>query len=430
MSKKILRKILRSIAVKILRRYQPKVVGITGSIGKTSVKEAVYLVLKKRYNCRCNRKNYNNEIGVPLTVFGCDSGNKNPFGWLKIIYVGLNLAYGRKVKYPKVLILELGADRPGDIDYLVKITQPLVGVVTAVGPVHLEFFNKIEHIAYEKSQLIRNLPSDGLAVLNIDDDLVVPMREKTKARSIRFGFGEKAEIRAHDIVLSQGPIGKEEPVPCGLNFKVSYGGSTFPVFVPRIIAKHQIYPILASIAVGNFFDINMIDIVEELKQFKTPPGRMSLVPGIKQTIIIDDTYNSSPTAAKAALEVLNNLKIGGRRYAALGDMAELGTYTKQGHEEVGSKAAECCDYIITVGVKAKMIAQAAKDRGYNPDHIICFDNSKVAGRWLQNRIKTNDAILVKGSQVVRMEKIVKELMAEPARAQELLIRQDQTWQKR
>jgi len=181
MLKKFLQIILRSLAIRALNRYHPKVIGITGSVGKTSTKEAIYCVLSGKYKCRRNQKNYNNEIGVPLTILGCESGKKNPLVWLKVILHGLLLGYGPKASYPEIIILEMGADHPGDIEYLVKFTRPIIGLVTAVGPVHLEFFHKIQSVAEEKGKLIKALPVSGWAILNIDDDLVVPMRESTSA---------------------------------------------------------------------------------------------------------------------------------------------------------------------------------------------------------------------------------------------------------
>ncbi len=426
--RQLLQKILRSLASKIIKRYQPKIIGITGSVGKTSTKEAIYTVLVEHYNCRQNQKNYNNEIGVPLSIIGQESGNKNIFAWLKIVFSAWSLIYGKKKNYPEILILEFGADHPGDIKYLVNFAKPYIGVVTAVGPVHLEYFSKIDRIAHEKGRLIRNLPSEGSAILNMDDDLVLPMKEHTSASVITFGYGEKSDIRAHDISLSYGPDKKTEGIPSGLSFKITFKGNTVPIFIPKLIGEHQLYPVLAAFAVGTAFNLNAIDIAKRLGQYQAPPGRMNLIPGIKQTIIIDDSYNSSPTAAKAALEVIKELKVTGRKFAALGDMAELGTYTEQGHNEVGESVLGSVDYLITVGEKAKLIAQSAQDSGFDPDCIFSFPDSATAGRFIQNRIQTFDAILIKGSQVSRMEKIVKELMAEPLRAKELLVRQGSAWQ--
>ncbi|MDD5342096.1 MAG: UDP-N-acetylmuramoyl-tripeptide--D-alanyl-D-alanine ligase [Patescibacteria group bacterium] len=425
MSKKVLQSILRYLARKILHRYQPKVIGITGSVGKTSTKEAIFTVMSSHYKCRRNQKNYNNEIGVPLTIIGRESGRKNPLAWLGVFLYGWRLIYGPRVDYPQILILEMGADHPGDIQYLVKFTRPFVGVVTAVGPVHLEYFSKIERIAQEKSHLIKSLPTAGWAVLNNDDDLVIPMREKTSAQVVTYGFSEEAGIRAFDIRLSEDQTKEATP---GLSFKVKFHGSTFPVFLPHAIGRHQIYAAIAALAVGSGFNLNAVEMSERIKGFRPPAGRMNLIAGIKKTLIIDDSYNSSPTAAVAALKTLEELPARGAKYAVLGDMAELGSYTEQGHREVGEMAVSCVNYLVTVGEKAKIIAEAAQAQGFPKEEIYSFDYAEPAGKFLEDRIKPGDLILVKGSQVARLEKVVKELMAEPMRASELLVRQGPEWQ--
>lgn len=420
---KLLQAILRFLAIKVIHRYQPKVIGITGSVGKTSTKEAVFAVLKDNFDCRANKKNYNNQLGVPLSILDRETGKKNPFIWLDVFWQGLRLGYGQAVKYPDILVLEMGADRIGDIDYLVRFTKPLVGVVTAVGPVHLEFFETIERVAQEKSDLVRDLPEAGWAILNADDDLVVPMREKTRAKVITFGFSEEAMIRGHDVMIEKG----EDDSPAGLQFKITFQGSTIPVFLPQTLARHHIYSALAAFAVGHAFNLNAIEMAQALRSFRPPAGRMNLIAGIKGSQIIDDTYNSSPTAAVAALQILKDLPAKGARYAVLGDMAELGPYTEKGHQEVGEKAVECANYLVTVGERAKIIAEAAHANGFSKSEIYSFDQAEEAGRFLQDRIEGGDLLLVKGSQVVRLEKVVKELMAEPQRAQELLVRQGLEW---
>ena len=424
--KKILQHVLRTLARRVLLRYRPAVVGITGSIGKTSTKEAIFTVLQKRYRCRRNQKNYNNEIGVPLTILGTETGKKNPLAWLRIIGRGLWLAYGSAVDYPKTIILEMGADHPGDIAYLVKFTRPVIGVVTAVGPVHLEFFSKIEQIAREKGKLITALPTNGTAILNADDDLVIPMREKTAAHIVTYGFGEEAMVRAHDLRY-RSEAGNA--VTLGVSFKVTYAGSTFPVSLPHVLGKHQIYPALAALAVGFSLKLNAVEISELLKEYRPPAGRMNLIPGQRGTQLIDDSYNSSPAAAISALKTLAQLPRTGQKYALLGDMAELGAYTVQGHREVGETAATCTDVLVTVGDHAKRTAAAAADKGLAKDNIFSFDTVEQASAFMLTRLKAGDVILIKGSQVARLEKAVKALMAEPARAAELLVRQGSGWDK-
>ncbi|MFA5076125.1 MAG: Mur ligase family protein [Patescibacteria group bacterium] len=434
--RKIIQKILRFLARRTLKRYQPQVVGITGSVGKTSTKEAVYTVLSSEFRVRKNYKNYNNELGVPLTIIDADTGGKNPFKWLVVFLKGLSLIIlPKKKNYPEILILEMGADKLGDIKYLTEFVKCQVGVVTAVAPVHTEFLGDLDSVAREKQTLAKSLSSDGAAILNIDDSMVAKMIDGLKCRVLTYGFSDNALVRAYEETIAGQNVSRPEGIKSisGVTFKISYQGSTVPVFLPAILGHHSIMSALAAVAVGTVFKINLIRIAENLKQYKSPPGRMNLIDGIKYTLIIDDTYNSSPIAALAALEVLGKIQLPSphKKYAVLGDMLELGTYADKGHLEVGRKVAELgIDYLVTVGSLSKQTANAAKGAGLSTDQVYSFDKAEEAGKFLQERIDQGDLILVKGSQGVRMEKVVKELMAEPLRAEELLVRQTGQWRNR
>lgn len=433
--KKLVEQILKTLARAILKKYKPDVIGITGSVGKTSTKEAIYTVLKEKFNVRRNIKNYNNEIGVPLTIIGSESGNKNIVIWLGVFLKALHLILVRDKTYPKILIIEMGADRPGDISYLVKLAPCKIGIITAIGsagPVHLEFFGKVENVIKEKGELVRHLAASGIAVLNRDDNYVYPLKEKTKAKVLTFGFLKEADIKASDLVISERFQKEDSYSISGISFKLNYQGNVVPIFLPGVLGQHQAYAALAACALGIIYEMNLIEVAESLKKFKSPAGRMNLIPGIKHTLLIDDSYNSSPLASLAALKALSSIELGPtqKKYAVLGDMAELGPYTEKGHEEVGEYASRTADVLVTVGEKGKMIAQAAREYHMLSDRIYEFNSAEEAGRFLQERIEQGDLILVKGSQSVRMEKIVKELMAEPQRAKELLVRQDESWQKR
>lgn len=435
MLKKILEKKLRYLARRILNKYKPEVIGITGSVGKTSTKEVVSAVLEKKFRVRKNIKNYNNEIGVPLTIIGSESGNKNIFIWIVIFLKAFWLILFRSKKYPEKLVIEMGADHPGDIKYLVEMAPCKIGIITAIGslgPVHLEFFKNVDELIDEKSNIIKHLSREGIAVLNRDDIHVYPLKTKTNAKIISFGFVEQADIRASDVSIADHvEIGEREPIT-GVSFKLHYKESVVPIVLSQVLGRHQIYSALCAAAVGTIYDINIADIAEVLRGYTPPPGRMHLIPGIKGTAIIDDSYNSSPVATIAAIKTLETLHLeeGKRKYAVLGDMAELGTYTEEGHEKVGQYVARVADILVTIGEKGKMIAKAAKKNNMPEDRVFEFSNSNEAGRFLQERIKEGDLILVKGSQSVRTEKVVKEIMAEPMRAKELLVRQSKTWQNK
>ncbi|HCX28072.1 MAG TPA: hypothetical protein DHI91_02945 [Candidatus Portnoybacteria bacterium] len=412
---------LRLLAKATLRRYRPMIIGVTGSVGKTSTKEAIYAVLKNKFSVRRNIKNYNNEIGVPLTILGQEAGGKNLWRWLKVFLIGFfGLLYTKK--YPKILVLEMGADKIGDIAYLTDFVKCDIGVVTAVGeiPVHVEFFQGPAQVAREKSNLVRCLSKTGWAILNYDDEQVRAMAARTTGQVFTYGFSDKADLRAFNLEQHL-----EEMANAGLVFKVDYQGNTMPIKLRGIFGQYQAYAVLAAAAVGLVFKINLVEIAQALKEYRAPAGRLRLLRGIKNSWILDDTYNSSPSSALGALGVLEQMP--GRKIAALGDMLELGAFTEEAHRKIGVKAAGVLEYLLAVGERSIFLADEAKKNGLPEDRIRHFASAEEAGCFLQEIIQEGDVILVKGSQGLRMEKIVKEIMAEPDKAKELLVRQDEAW---
>ncbi|OIP80039.1 MAG: hypothetical protein COT39_00905 [Parcubacteria group bacterium CG08_land_8_20_14_0_20_48_21] len=420
------RTIITWFAKKILKKYQPVIVGVTGSFGKTSTKDAITLVLRKRYRVRGSQKNYNNEFGVPLTIIGAESGGRSPMRWLGIFLRATALMLRKKRSYPEVLVLEMGADRPGDIGYLVELAPCHIGVVTAVGPVHLEFFGTQEKITKEKSVMVRHLAKDALAVLNADDRAVYAMREKTKATVVTYGFSGHAEVRALELEREDKNLKAH-----AMRFKLQTEAATVPVALYNLLGKHQVYPVLAAAAVGKALGMNLVDIAGALAHYTPPRGRMRLLDGIKNTLLIDDTYNASYESTLGALEALSYMHVGtqSRKVAVLGDMLELGTTSKEAHVAIGAYVAQHgVNLLLTVGSLAKSIAVSAKESGMPEDHIFSFDTAEAAGKFLQKRMREGDVALLKGSQGMHIEKVVKEVMAEPLRAGELLVRQGKEWQ--
>ncbi len=428
--KKILQLKLKILARLILKKYQPVVIGITGSIGKTSAKDAIYKVLKDKLRVRTSFKNYNNEIGLPLTIIGQESPGRDLFGWAGVLLKALSLYLFTDKKYPQVLVLEMGVDRPGDMEYLTSIVPVNVGVVTAVSYSHLEYFGSIINIKKEKQVLIEKIDSKGLAVLNFDNEYTKEMADASKARIMSYGLRDGANLQAQDIVYN---FTKDGYDLFGINFKLNYNGSIVPVTMKNVMAETALYAALAAAAVALYFDFNLVEVAKALSDFSLPKGRMNLLPGIKHTFIIDDTYNSSPEAALAAVDVLSRIKVdeAADKYAVMGDMLEIGAYTEEGHQLVGRKIATSgINHLIAVGEKARGFIRGAKEEGMEDDYIFYFDKPEEAGRFLQNRIKAGDVLLIKGSQGARMEKVVKELMAEPDRAAELIVRQGKEWENK
>lgn len=437
--RKILEKILAFFARQIIKKYRPEVVGITGSVGKTSVKEAIFAVLSFEYNVRRNIKSYNNEIGVPLTIIGAETGGKNLFKWLKVFYRAIKLLIFKDKNYPEILVLEMGADKKGDIAYLLNIVRCKIGVLTAVSETHLHAFKDLKGVLKEKEKIVIALDKEAVAILNFDDENAMSLQDRLKSKFLTFGFEQGADISAGELLFSgleQDFCETQYQWECkiwGTSFKVTYDGSTVPVFLPHCFGKQQVYAALAAFAVGVAYKMNLVDISEALRQYRPPKGRMNLIAGIKYSLLIDDTYNSSPLAAKAALEVMRMIDLpeGKRKIAVLGDMLELGERSENAHREIGFKVSEAeIDYLITVGKESKLTAQSAVEAGLAKENVQIFEDADKAGRFLQDIIHPGDLILIKGSQGIRMEKIVKEVMAEPEKAKELLVRQTGEWENR
>ncbi|HAI74246.1 MAG TPA: hypothetical protein DCS28_02540 [Candidatus Moranbacteria bacterium] len=422
-------KILRFMASAVLKKYKPRVIAVTGSVGKTSSKDAIFAVLNGRFRARKSEKNYNNEIGAPLTIVGAESGGKSLFKWGVVFLKWLGLIIF-PVKYPEILILEMGTDRLGDLKYLTDFIKPNIAVLTEVSSSHLEYFKSIEAILKEKSTIIRALDEKGLAIVNADNPRIAKLKDNSRQNGIvaeifSFGFSETADARAMDVFLNC----CEKDMPGGLSFKLNYKGTTMPMRLNNILARHNIYAALAGVSVGIGLGMNLVEIGANLENFSLPAGRMNLIKGIKNSFIIDDTYNSSLVSASSALEVLRALKQN-RKIAVLGDMLELGAHTKSDHRMLAKKFLEIeGDIFFAVGKRMKFAAEELKKRRFSGE-IYEFSNPAEAGKKLQEILRAGDAILVKGSQAIRMEKIVEEIMAEPQKAEKLLCRQNAEWKKK
>ena len=412
----------------ILKKYQPDIIAISGSVGKTSAKEAVATILSDSFSLRASSKNYNNEIGVPLTIIGInDSPGSSILGWLNVFLKALKLLLFYQPKYPKVLILEMGVDRPGDMDYLTKIAPPKIGIITALSHSHLEFFGSLQNIKKEKQVLIEAVNNKGLSILNYDNPEVLSMKNVSQARVLSYGFNDGADLLAQDLHYR---FESEDCELCGLSFKLKYEGSVVPVNMSGVLSEASVYAFLAAALVAIYYGLNLMEIAAKANDIYTPPGRMRLIPGVKNTHIIDDTYNSSPESCLLAIKILGTMKINSsaKKYAILGDMLEIGIYSEEGHSLLGEAIAEQgIDYLITIGERSRDIDRTAKKKKMSEDRIFHFDKTEDLAHFLKNRLNQGDLLLVKGSQGMRMEKIVKELMAEPNKAVDLLVRQDAAW---
>jgi UDP-N-acetylmuramoyl-tripeptide--D-alanyl-D-alanine ligase len=357
------------------RRLDLVVIGITGSVGKSTTKELVAEVLSQRYRTLKSPGNLNNEIGLPLTLLQLSENHDRA-------------------------VLEMGFYVPGEIKFLCDLALPQVGVVTNIGTVHAERAGTIEDIARGKSELIEALPPDpdGLAILNYDDPMVKEMADQSKSRIFFYGMSPEAHIWADQVES----LGLE-----GIRFRLHYRNEVLHLRVP-LIGRHSVHTALRAAAVGLTDGLSWQDIVNGLQSGKAQL-RLVAVRARSGAIILDDTYNASPESTLAALNLLDDLE--GRKIAVLGDMLELGQYEQQGHAMVGARAAEVTSELITVGERAKWIASSAAKAGLSMDMIREFDNSQQAIDFLKDRLMSQDVVLVKGSRGMQMEIIVSALEA-------------------
>jgi UDP-N-acetylmuramoyl-tripeptide--D-alanyl-D-alanine ligase len=349
----ILKRLIQIPASYILRKFKPEIIAITGSAGKTSTKEAIFFVLRKKFGQEVDKSegNLNTRLGLPLAILGF---KKNPsfLTWPIVLFYSFFKALLIK-KYPKILVLEYAIDYPGEFKILSSFTHPKITVVTSIGPAHLQFFKNINGVFKEKSELVKVLNKDGWAILNETDQRVKKMAGLTRAKIVYF----KAEN---------------------------------PIDLAKEAAKK----------VAKIYGIKEEESEEILQDFKLPQGRLEIKKGIKESFIIDDCYNANPLSVSLALDFLKNFK-GERKIAVLGDMLELGDYTEKGHKEVGQKAKKISDLILTTGEKAKIIAEESNG--------LYFKTKKELIDFLRKEIKKGDIILIKASRAMKFEEIVDEI---------------------
>ncbi len=433
--KKLIASVLTVQARAVVRKYKPRIIAITGSVGKTSAKDAIYSVMAHSANSstgagmrvRKSEKSFNSEIGLPLTILGLENAWLNPLKWLGNILDGLSLILLR-ARYPEWLVLEVGADRPGDIRKVAAWLPVDIAVITRLPevPVHVEYFDSPEEVVEEKAALISALRPGGALALYGDDDRYAGLAARAPGEVITFGFSENAQVRGASPTL----VFDGEGVPAGIEADISYKSERAHIKVMGAAGAHALLPAIAACAVGVVAGASLAECASALEAYRAPAGRMRLIKGLKGSLIIDDTYNSSPAALLAALETLGQFPKSGRRIAMLADMLELGRHSVGEHRKAGVAAAGASDLLITVGFRARDIAEGALEAGMPEGQILQFEDSQQAGKELEGMLKEGDAVLIKGSQSMRMERAVEEIMAEPERAPDLLVRQEEEWKKR
>jgi len=361
---------LQKVAAFWRRQNEVRVIGITGSVGKTTTKELAAAVLSRRYNTLKSEASYNNEIGLPLTL-------------------------AHLAKEHECVVLEMGMYDVGEIADLARIAQPQVGVVTIIGPVHLERAGTMERIVEAKTELVEALPAapEGAAILNYDDERVRGMAQATSARVFYYGLSPQADLWADDI---EG-LGLD-----GIRFQLHHGDERLHVRIP-LLGRHSVHTALRAAAVGLVEGLTWQEIIEGLRG-PSAQLRLVAVSGPEGATILDDTYNASPASTIAALNLLDELE--GRKIAVLGDMLELGDYEREGHEKVGFRALEVADVLITVGPLGRIIGETALRWDMPADRVHILEDNTQAVALLKQMVTGDDVILVKGSRAMEMEEIV------------------------
>ena len=362
---------LQDLAKYYRRKFTVTLVAITGTNGKTTTKDMVAAVLSARFRTMKTEGNFNNHIGVPLTLLRLSLGDQ-------------------------MAVVEMGMSGPGEIRRSAEIALPQLGLITNIGPAHLQQLRSVERIAKAKIELLEMLPSEGRAFLNADDKRLMDQRVIPPSRVVTFGLGQGADYRA---IRSGTPDGVRT------DFEVSGLGH----FQIPTLGRHNVYNALAAIAVGRVVGLSAGLIQEALKGFSPSPMRMKRTE-IEGVVILNDAYNANPSSMRAALEVLSSLKAEGRRIAILGDMLELGPEGPQFHRELGQFVAKSgVQWLVTVGGLAEDIARGALQEGFLPDQIARFIDASQAAEWLKYLLRPGDLVLLKGSRGVHLEDILSDL---------------------
>lgn len=356
--------------------FTPTLIGITGSVGKTSTKEVVAAVLQRKYRTLKNPRSYNSEATMPLVLMQLDASHE-------------------------VAVLEMGIYGPGDLTQLAAIAQPKIGLVTNVGPSHMGRMQNIDVVAQAKSELVQALPPDGIAILNYDDERVRAMAALTTARVFTYGLDPAADIWADEVVSR----GLE-----GISFRAHHAGEAVTLRLP-LLGRHSVHTALAAAAAGILLGLGWDAIIDGLRD-QSAQLRLLAVPGVNGSTLIDDTYNASPVSSLAALNLLADLE--GRRIAVLGDMMELGPVEEESHRVVGRRVADVAQLLIAVGQRARWIAEEALAYGMPKDRVWTLGSNAEATELLRTLLQAGDYVLIKASRSVEMEQVVAALQV-PAR---------------
>lgn len=413
---------LATLARGILHKYRPIVVMITGSVGKTSTKDAVAAALSAKYTLRASEKSYNSEFGVPLTIIGAKNPWTNPAAWGRVIGEASALLL-LPHSYPRLLVLEVGADRPGDLWNILKIATPDAVVVTRLPeiPVHVEAYASAEAVREEEFAPAYSLPENAPLVISDEDQHAIRLASGLSVTLSAFGTSLDADVRIEGVRHCM-----KEGKPCGMEAKVIVDGEEYALRTRNALGRSQIYAPAAALTLARTLGLSTKEALKGLAAYEPPAGRARIIDGVHGSILIDDTYNASPAAVEEILESLPELP-GKRRVVVLGDMLELGRYSKDEHARIGTLAAARADVVVAVGIRARALAEAAEHT--KKREVLRYDTSEEAAKQLPDVIREGDIVLIKGSQSIRTERITEALLRNPE-DRNMLVRQEREWKKR
>lgn len=371
---------LQDLARYYRNQFEIKVVAVTGSVGKTSTKDMIFSVLNEQYCTLKTEGNFNNEIGLPLTIFRIEPEHE-------------------------VIILEMGMNHFGEIHRLSSIAQPDVAVITNIGLSHVENLGSQQGILKAKCEIFDYLKPNGTVILNGDDSLLKSLKGKLPFKQLFYSIKGEGDFVA-DQVQSNGEK--------GITFDYIIDGERYPIFVPKP-GVHMVLNALAAVAVGNILNVPLNKMIDGISKFQATKMRMDILTLKNDVKMINDAYNASPDSMKSALQVLTDMALSNRTIAVLGDMLEMGSFAKEAHLTVGRYTAEHhIDILITKGMDSKYIAQGAIENGMDSKSVFSFDTNEEAGEKLLALLEPHDYVLIKGSRGMRMEEIV-ETVKEGAR---------------
>jgi UDP-N-acetylmuramoyl-tripeptide--D-alanyl-D-alanine ligase len=418
--KDLIVRLLTDLSIKKIKMHKPFVIGITGNVGKTTTKDYVYNVLSSNSDLdevRGSAKSYNSEIGIPLTILGEDNKWSNPISWSFLIFKNYLKYFFNKYfkfiyteKYPKVLVLEVGADGPGNIKHATTMFTPDIVVLTAFAehPVHLEFFKNRAEFIKEKKYLVDAVSKNGLVIYNADDMDMTKMALESEAKyKISYGKNSK-DLR----LLTSTFLYDEQGKLLGTKVIFNFENVQYQIDLRGVLGVSHAYAMLSAVAIAISRGIYMDSIIESLENIKYPKSRLRLLEGRGDSTLIDDTYNSSPKAAELALDTLKSMVVKGKKIAVLGHMAELGSDSRELHMNVGKLATESADIIIFSGRHNDWYLEGVRSTRFNmnslylaedSDEVIDIFNSKI-------HLQSADVVLLKGSQSARIERVVVSLL--------------------